>query len=220
MGTRPPRKVSARPGGARIRKEIVDPSRVRRLTECRRRQSAEDRRGVERRQLLPNASIAAQVARHQAAPERRNPPFPAGSLGALCRTRTGDPFLTMAVPRRSRMRCAEPKCPQRAADADLQPPAPIRTVRHPPVPREYLKLAAADTRSWPAAAEASPRAHSGLLLSTRFRPDTGVDRGGHDEGFRQRRFLRGSLYRSPRNTLNRGRTRPEVLRPMGQLCRD
>ena len=64
--------------------------------------------------------------------------------GALCRTRTGDPFLTMAGPRRSRTARRQPNCLQRPADAHLQPPAAIRTVRHPRVPREYLELAAAE----------------------------------------------------------------------------
>jgi hypothetical protein len=59
----------------------------------------------------------------------------------------------MAVPRRSRMPRAEPNCLQRPADVGLQPPAPIRTVPHPPVPREYLEMAAA-AGFWLAAATA------------------------------------------------------------------
>jgi hypothetical protein len=64
---------------------------------------------------------------------------------ALCRTRTGDPFLTMAVRRRSQMPSAEPKCPHRAGAGCPQPSAPIRTVRHPPVPPGYLEIAATNT---------------------------------------------------------------------------
>jgi hypothetical protein len=63
---------------------------------------------------------------------------------ALCRTRTGDPFLTMAVRQRSRMPCAEPKCLHRPGEAASQMPAPIGTFRHPPVPREYLEFAGTD----------------------------------------------------------------------------
>jgi hypothetical protein len=62
---------------------------------------------------------------------------------ALCRTRAGDPFLTMAVRQRSRTPRAEPKSLHRLAKPPLQAPTLIRIVRHPPVPREYLQFAGA-----------------------------------------------------------------------------
>jgi hypothetical protein len=50
----------------------------------------------------------------------------------------------MAVRRRSRTPRAEPKSLHRPRESRLQPTAPIRIVRHPPVPREYLEFAGAD----------------------------------------------------------------------------
>ena len=46
----------------------------------------------------------------------------------------------MAVRRRWRTPCAEPKCLHTPGEGGLQPPAPVRTVRHPPVPRTYREF--------------------------------------------------------------------------------
>ena len=64
----------------------------------------------------------------RSAPRTRKPRRSAVSE-ALCRTRTGDPFLTMAVPRRSRRPCAQPKFLHRPGEPYPQHPAPIRTFR-------------------------------------------------------------------------------------------
>src|SRR5215218_2950658 len=62
---------------------------------------------------------------------------------ALCRTRTGDPFLTMAAGRTPALPHARPKRLHSPRNTIPQTAASIRTFRHPPVPRGTLGLARA-----------------------------------------------------------------------------
>jgi hypothetical protein len=68
------------------------------------------------------------------------------SCRALCRTRTGDPFLTIAVRRLSAVPDAEPKCLQVESNGRLAATALIRTLRHSLVPRGYLRTREHDAR--------------------------------------------------------------------------
>jgi hypothetical protein len=83
---------------------------------------------------------------HPSRAETRKPHGSAVSE-ALCRTRTGDPFLTMAVGCVIAMADAEPKRLHRLRNATPQRAASIRTLRQPPVPRGYLGLAPLEERA-------------------------------------------------------------------------
>jgi hypothetical protein len=99
-GRRPLRSGAARSEhvaytSARFRGEVVDQHRGR--LDATRPVAA-----VRSRRQHPSSARSASKRFHsalwpsnEAAPKRRNPPFPAGFWRALCRTRTGDPFLTM-----------------------------------------------------------------------------------------------------------------------------
>ena len=87
-------------------------------------------------------------SRQAGAPLGKEKPRLCGAVSrALCRTRTGDPFLTMAVGLGVASSCGTPKCLRRAVSGTRQAPVADGMVGHPPLPTRYPGRANPSVRS-------------------------------------------------------------------------
>jgi hypothetical protein len=129
---------------------------------------------------------------------------------ALCRTRTGDPFLTMAVRLGGAVSCRRPKRLHRRESRTRQQSAGDSRVRHPPLPtrypwqsQRYVRSAdrSALTPRFKQRAETRPQSHRRVPASLREQ----ATRSRLDQGFS--------------STSGGQRTRPLSKRPIGESRR-
>jgi hypothetical protein len=145
------------------------------------------------------ATPSARPGSGQRSPSETRKPCSSAVREALCRTRTGDPFLTIAVRSSVAMSDAEPNFLHAPVTRTPQPAAPIGTSPHPPVPRGYLGL-----RLLEAAELAEEAAKTRLFPGVAFRGTPRRARGDRDRARRlvDRRAV--ALVRRRRGAVTRG----------------